>query len=522
MLSKSIIDLSSKWWVWKAGETMTKKSKKQTKKETKNQEEIVTFDYDKVKDFSTWFTEINKRAELSDMRYGVKGLVVFRSWTVVTLKIMYRLLEEELERYGHLPIIFPALVPKSNLVKEAEHVEGFSPEVFWCTRSGEDNIFDEPLALRPTSESAMYPMYSLWIRSWRDLPFKRYQSVAIWRYDTKMTRPFLRGREFYWIEAHDVFATAEEAEAQVLEDLEITKTFVEGHLAMPVIVLKRPQWDKFAGAVYTVAAESLLPNGRFIQNATSHMLGDNFARAYDVKYVDENEQEQYGHQTCYGPGISRMYGALVIMHGDNAGLILPFLLAPIQVVIIPIPKKGSKKEVIERCQEIEIKLRKAGFRVHFDNTERRPGDKYYFWEMRGVPIRLEIGNREVEENTATLFRRDLRTRETCKLEKLVPTMRKTGNAVTKELWHRSKTHFESAIKDANTLEEICSIIDSNRVARINFCTLEMKGEACAEKIKDATGAEVRGSKLGVEEKPWGPCPICGEASTIVAYVGKSY
>jgi prolyl-tRNA synthetase len=475
-----------------------------------------------VEDFSNWFTEINKRAELSDQRYGVKGLVVWRSWSTVTLKIMYRLLEEELERHGHLPIIFPALVPESNLVKEAEHVEGFSPEVFWCTRSGADKVFEEPLALRPTSESAMYPMYSLWIRSWRDLPFKRYQSVAIWRYDTKMTRPFLRTREFYWIEAHNVFATAEEAEAQVLEDLEITKTFVEGHLAMPVIVLKRPQWDKFPGAVYTVAAESLLPDGRFIQNATTHMLGENFARAYDVKFVDENEQECYANQTCYGPGLSRMYGAMVIMHGDDDGLILPFVLTPVQVVIIPIPKKGSKKVVIDRCQEIEDQLRKAGFRVTFDNTERRPGDKYYYWEMRGVPLRLEIGNREVEDNTATIFRRDLRTRETVSNKKLVQVLRKLGKAVTEELRQRAQALFDAAIVDANSFEEICDIMESHRVARINFCTLEMEGEACAEKIKDATGAEVRGTKLAVDEKPWGSCPLCGEPATVVAYVGKQY
>lgn len=516
------IDLSREWSVAKAGVIMAKKSKKQTKKETVDQDEVITFNYDKVKDFSTWFTEINKRAELSDQRYGVKGLVVFRSWTTVTLKIMYRLLEEELERYGHLPLIFPALVPESNLVKEAEHVEGFSPEVFWCTRAGADTIFEEPLALRPTSESAMYPLYSLWIRSWRDLPFKRYQSVAIWRYDTKMTRPFLRGREFYWIEAHNVFATLEEAEAQVLEDLEITKTFVEGYLAMPVIVLKRPQWDKFPGAVYTVAAESLLPDGRFIQNGTTHMLGENFARAYDVKYVDENEQEQYANQTCFGPGISRMYGAMIIMHGDNDGLILPFVLAPLQVVIIPIPKKGSKKFVIERCRELEAQLRKAGLRVHFDNTERRPGDKYYHWEMRGVPLRLEIGNREVKENTVTIFRRDIRTRETVPDKKLVKIVKETGKAVTKELRKRAQAHFDGAIQDANSFEEICEIMESQKVARINFCTLEMEGQACAEKIKDATGADIRGTKLSEQEKPWGSCPICEKPGTIVAYVGKQY
>jgi prolyl-tRNA synthetase len=498
------------------------KEKKQTKKANADQEEIVTFHYDKVKDFSNWFTEITKRADLADQRYGIKGLVVYRSWTVVTLKIMYRLLEEALERTGHLPVIFPALIPKSNLVKEAEHVEGFNPEVFWCTQSGDDNIFEEPLALRPTSESAIYPMYSLWLRSWRDLPFKRYQSVAIWRYDTKMTRVFLRGREFYWIEAHDVFATKEEAEQQVQEDLEITTEFVENHLGMPVIVLKRPQWDKFAGAVYTVAAESILPNGRFIQNATTHMLGDNFAKAYAVKYVDENEQEQYAQQTCYGPGLSRMYGAMLIMHGDDDGLILPFGLAPLQVVIVPIPKKGAKAKVLEQCQTLESQLRNAGFRVHLDNTDRRPGDKYYHWEMRGVPLRLEVGNREVENETVTIFRRDVRTRDTVAVKDIIQVVRKTGEAVTKQLRQRAQRHFDTAIQDAHTVDEIRKLIDNDRIARINFCTLEMKGEACADQIKDATGADVRGARIDMDEKPTGNCPLCNEPATVVVYVGKAY
>jgi prolyl-tRNA synthetase len=337
-----------------------------------------------------------------------------------------------------------------------------------------------------------------------------------------MTRPFLRGREFYWIEAHDVFATAKEAEDQVLEDLAITKRFVEGHLAIPIIVLIRPQWDKFPGADYTVAGESILPDGRFIQNSTSHMLGDNFAKAYGVKFVDENEEEQYAQQTCFGPGISRMYGALIIMHGDDDGLILPFDLAPVQVVIIPIPKKGAKQVVEERCHELEATLRKAGFRVHFDNTEKRPGDKYYHWEMRGVPLRVEIGNREVQNNTATIFRRDLRTRENIPLDSLLKAVKQSGKAVTKELWNRAKKHYDNSFENADTFDEICDLIKQQKAARINFCTLEMQGRACAEKVKDATGADIRGVKLGEEEKPWGPCPLCGEPATVVAYVGKQY
>ncbi len=496
------------------------KSDKQSKE--KNVEEPITFHFSKEDDFSTWYTEINKRAELTDLRYGVKGFVVYRHWTVVTMKIMYRLFEEELERYGHMPLIFPAVIPSAYLKQEAEHVEGFSPEVFWVTRAGTDTTFEEPLALRPTSESAMYPMYSLWVRSWRDLPFKRYQSCQVWRYEGKMTRPFFRGREFYWIEAHNVFATLEEAEAQVLEDLEITKNVITDHFAIPFITFKRPQWDKFAGAVYTAAADTLMPDGRLLQLPSTHMLGDKFARAFNIKYIDEQEKERYAFQTCFGPGISRIYGALITVHGDNNGLILPFELAPIQVVIIPIPKKGAKQVVYERCKEIEVTIRKAGFRVHIDDTDNRPGDKYYYWEMRGVPLRIEIGNREVENNTATIFRRDLRTREVVAISDLRKSIHKLGEALTKELLSRAEKRFVGAIQDANTLKEVRQILKSGHIARVNFCSMDLDGEACAEKIKDQMGGEVRGTRLGQEEKPWGPCIVCGKSAKVVTYIGRAY
>lgn len=496
------------------------KSEKQSNETTV--EEPVTFHFSKEDDFSTWYTEINKRAELADLRYGVKGFVVYRHWSVVTMKIMYRLFEEELERYGHKPLIFPSLIPSGYLKQETDHVEGFTPEVFWVTRAGADTTFEEPLALRPTSESAMYPMYSLWVRSWRDLPFKRYQSCQVWRYEGKMTRPFFRGREFYWIEAHNVFATLEEAEAQVLEDLEITKNVIADHFAVPFITFKRPQWDKFAGAVYSAAADTLLPDGRLLQLPSTHMLGDGFSRAFNIKYIDEQEKERYAFQTCYGPGISRIYGALITVHGDDNGLILPFELAPYQVVIIPIPKKGAKQAVQTRCSEIEAMLRRSGFRVHIDDTDKRPGDKYYYWEMRGVPLRLEIGNREVKDNTATIFRRDLRTREVIAISDLQKSIRKLGEALTKELRSRAEKRFVGAIQDANTLKEVNQILKSGQIARVNFCSMDLDGEACAEKIKDQMGGEVRGTRLGQEEQPWGPCIVCGNSAKVVTYIGRAY
>jgi prolyl-tRNA synthetase len=496
------------------------KSDKQSKEKTV--EEPITFHFSKEEDFSTWFTEINKRAELSDLRYGLKGFVVYRYWAVKTLKIMYQLFEEELERNGHWPLIFPALIPSAYLKQESDHVEGFTPQVFWVTRAGTDTTFEEPLALRPTSESAMYPMYSLWVRSWRDLPLKRYQSCQVWRYEGKMTRPFFRGREFHWIEAHNVFATLEEAEAQVLEDLEITRKVITEHCAIPFITFKRPQWDKFAGAVYTAAADTLMPDGRLLQLPSTHMLGDKFAKAFNIKYVDEQENERYAFQTCFGPGITRIYGALITVHGDDNGLVLPFELAPIQVVIIPIPKKGAKEVVHSRCHEIETIIRQAGFRVHIDDTDKRPGDKYYYWEMRGVPLRIEIGNREVKDKTVTIFRRDIRTREVLPMSDLRKSIRKLGEALTKELRNRAEKRFVGAIQDANSLKEVRQILKSGHIARVNFCSMELDGEACAGKIKDQMGGEVRGTRLGQEEKPWGPCIVCGNSAKAVTYIGRAY
>jgi prolyl-tRNA synthetase len=485
-------------------------------------EELVTFHFSKYDDFSTWFTEINKRAELADLRYGVKGFVVYREWAVMSMNLMYRIYERELESHGHMPVIFPALIPASNLSQEAEHVEGFTPQVFWVTKAGNDVPFEEPYALRPTSESAMYPMYQLWIRSWRDLPFKRYQSCQVWRYEGKMTRPFLRGREFYWLEAHDVFATKQEAEAQVLEDMQMTENVVIKRLGIPAITFKRPQWDKFAGAEYTCAADTLLPDGRLLQLPSTHHLGDRFARAFGIKFIDEQEKERFPFQTCYGPAISRIYGGLIAVHGDDDGLLLPYELAPVQVVIVPIPKKGAGKPVQAFCEELQTTLQSAEVRTRIDDTDRRPGDKYYYWEMRGVPLRLEIGNREVEQKAVTIFRRDLRTREVVPVAKLVRTVQQLGDALTKELQQRAAGRFADAIRDANSLERIQAVLDSKHIARICFCTMELKGQACAVEIKDKTGGEVRGTRLGTQEKPWGPCIVCGKPATVVTYVGRAY
>jgi prolyl-tRNA synthetase len=291
---------------------------------------ITSITVSKEEDFSGWYTELINKAELADIRYNIKGFIVYREWATITIKKMYAKYEALMEKNGHMPLIMPSLIPESNFLLEAEHVEGFAPEVFWVTEVGSSGKLSERLALRPTSETALYKMYALWIRSYKDLPFKRYLSCQIWRYEGKMTRPFFRAREFHWIEGHDVFATMEGAKAQVKEDMEMTYQMLQDEFGIPIIFFERPQWDKFAGAIATYAADALMGSGKVLQLPSTHLLGQNFSKAFDVKFVDSDGEEKFGYQTCYGPAISRIYGAMIAYLGDDKGLILPFDLAPIQ------------------------------------------------------------------------------------------------------------------------------------------------------------------------------------------------
>ena len=268
-------------------------------------EEKVTFNIDKEKNFSEWFSEIIAKAELADLRYNVKGFLVFQPWSVLVMEKMYDFFENELQKQGHMPCYFPALIPEENFKREKEHVQGFSPDVFWVTQAGDSSI--DKLALRPTSETAFYQLYSIWVRSYRNLPLKLYQRANVWRYETKATRPFIRSREFYWIEAHDCFSSREDAEKQVQEDIATTEKVMHEKFGIPFLAIKRPEWDKFKGAVYTIGSDSLMPDGRIIQQPSTHFLGQNFSKAFDIKFKTQKGDEENVWQTCYGPAISRIF-----------------------------------------------------------------------------------------------------------------------------------------------------------------------------------------------------------------------
>lgn len=484
--------------------------------------EKVTFAIDKESNFSEWYTEIIKTAELADLRYNVKGFLVFQPWSVYTMEKMYDILESILQKKGHNPYWYPVVIPEKNFYKEKEHVEGFTPQVFWVTEHGDGEKLEEKLALRPTSETAFYQMFALWIRSYNDLPFKTYQRAQVFRYETKATRPFIRSREFFWVETHNAFATSEQALNQVHEDMQTTKEFLWDRLGIPFLFFRRPQWDKFAGAVNTYAADSLMPDGKVIQQPSTHDLGQGFAKTFNVTYKDKDGTDKNPHITCYGPAISRIFASLISMHGDVKGLKFPFEVAPKQIVVIPVGMNKDSK-VIPAVKKLAEKL-SENYRVQLDESDKMPGEKFYFWEMKGVPVRIEIGPRELKEKKLVVYRRDLAQKETISVKALDKWLLKAAKESTENLKKQSQHLFDNAIKDAQNWNELKEKIGERGFVRCNFCTDGMDGAACAEKIEKELSANVRGQLADKTESAFGnkTCVVCNKPATIVLYVAKQY
>ena len=476
----------------------------------------------KEENMNEWFNELIRETELVDDRYNVKGFVIYREWCAISLKKMYNVFENVLNRKNHMPLFMPVVIPEENFYKESEHVKGFAPEVFWVTEHGDKEKLESKLALRPTSETAFYQMYSLWIRSYNDLPYKRYQSGSVYRYETKATRPFLRGREFLWIETHCAFRDEKAAREQILEDMETTKEVITNVFGIPVLFLKRPQWDKFAGAVDTYAADTITQNGKFLQTATTHYLGTNFAKAFDVKYKDESGKENLAHLTCYGPGISREFGTIVAIHGDNKGLRFPFEIAPKQIVIVPILIKGKEKEVLKKVNEVYKKLSKIYEVLLDNNTQKTPGEKFYFWEQKGVPIRIEIGPRDLENKKVGIFRRDLNSKEFILEKDLVKTISKIAKEFTLNLKTQAEQAFTKNIVEVKDMKALEKAIENNKVVRAPFCSIDKDGEKYAEQIKEKTGAEIKGITLIKEKEPKEICIASGKPAKYYVYIGRGY
>jgi prolyl-tRNA synthetase len=473
------------------------------------------------KDFSRWFSEVIAKTELADLRYNIKGFLVHRPWSVMAMKKMYEFYEAEMERMGHEPVWFPVIIPEENLKKEAQHVEGFSPEVLWVTEAGKGKL-TERYALRPTSETAMYPMYAKWIRSWRDLPLKLYQSGPVWRYETKATRPFIRGREFYWIEGHDVFETLEESQEQVREDMRTTENVMHNVYGIPFLQIQRPEWDKFPGAIHTYTADTIMPDGKVLQQPSTHLLGQNFSKAFDIRFKDRNEKEKHPWQTCYGPAIWRMFASVIAMHGDDKGLVFPYEIAPVQVIIIPISPAGSSKPVLRKCEGIAGKLNTNGIRARVDASDNTPGWKFNQWEMKGVPIRLEIGPRELGERSVTMVRRDSGGRSKVREKDLLRAIPAAGKEISSRLRREADAFLRKNVREAGDLGELGNQLEKGGFVRVDFCSIDVEGIPCAEKIKEKFHAEVRGKRFDEAENPKGKCVVCARPASCVVYVGREY
>ena len=464
--------------------------------------------------FSEWYNEILWQAEIMDVRYPVKGLYVWFPHGFAIRRATYGILRELLDR-DHEETLFPLLIPEHEFMKEAEHIKGFEEEVYWVTNGGLTKL-DVPLALRPTSETAIYPMYSLWVRSHADLPIKLYQIVNTFRYETKHTRPLIRLREITsFKEAHTVHATWEDARDQVEDAVSLYKEFYD-RLCVPVIMSKRPDWDKFPGADYTIAADAIMPDGRTLQVGTAHHLGDNFAKTFDICYEDDKGEQQYAFQTCYGIS-ERCIAALVSMHGDDKGLVLPPEIAPVQVVIVPIIMKKMAEEVAQAAKDIEAGMKAAGLRVRIDDRPLRPGAKYYHWEMRGVPLRLEIGPRDLENNVVMAADR-FGNKTSLPRENLGEGVRTLLDNFRDELKSKAVEKAKSQIKIIENPDEIKEALETG-IAVVQWCGCE----ECADEIEKRFDVSVLGDEIRSEyiESSTGKCIICGKPSK-QAVVGRSY
>jgi len=464
--------------------------------------------------FSEWYNEILWRAEVMDVRYPVKGLYVWYPHGFAVRKAVYSALRELLDR-DHEETLFPLLIPENEFMKEAEHIKGFEEEVYWVTHGGTSKL-DVPLALRPTSETAIYPMYALWVRSHADLPVKLYQIVNTFRYETKHTRPLIRLREITsFKEAHTVHATWEDAKNQVEDAIKIYGEFYR-RLCVPVIISKRPDWDKFPGADYTMATDAVMPDGRTLQVGTVHHLGDNFSKTFDISFEDENGDQKLAFQTCYGIS-ERCIAALISVHGDDKGLVLPPEMAPVQVVIVPIIMKKRADEILESAKALEKELKESGLRVKIDDRPLRPGAKYYHWEMKGVPLRLELGPRDIDNNVVMSANR-LGEKASLSRGNITEDVKRSLEAFGECLFNRAEETVKEKIRHADTLDEAGKAVEDG-VAVVQWCGCE----SCANEIEKRLNVSILGDEIRSEyiNNSEGECIICKKPGK-PALVARTY
>ena len=462
-------------------------------------------------DFAKWYTDVVIKAELIDYS-SVRGCMIIRPYGYAIWENIQRILNEKFAETGHENVYMPMFIPEGLLQKEKDHVEGFAPEVAWVTHGGAEKL-EERLCVRPTSETLFCDHYKNIIHSYRDLPklYNQWCSVVRWE---KTTRPFLRSREFLWQEGHTIHATREEAEAETIRMLNVYADFAEEALAMPVVKGVKTEKERFAGAVDTYTIEALMHDGKALQSGTSHFFGDGFAKAFDIQFTDKDNEQKYPFQTSWGM-TTRLIGAIIMTHGDDNGLVLPPAVAPTQLVIVPIA--SHKEGVVEKAEEIEARLKKI-CRTKLDNTDRSPGWKFAEYEMKGVPLRLEIGPKDIENNQCVVVRRDNREKYFVSLDELETKIPELLDLVQKGLYDKALKRREEMTYTASTLEEIKDIADN----KPGFIKTMWCGEReCEDKLKEYAGITSRCMPFQ-QENLGEVCPCCGKPAKKMIYWGKAY
>ena len=468
--------------------------------------------------FGEWFRDVLINAEIMDYRYPIKGSGVWMPYGFKIRRNVLQIIRDLLDNTGHNETLFPLLIPETSLAQEAAHVKSFESECFWVTHGGY-----EPLAvryaLRPTSETVIAPMLKLWIRSHADLPMKLYQVVNVFRHETKATRPIIRMREVEpFKEAHTCHGTGEEAEQQVQQAVGLYKQFFDS-VGVSYVISRRPEWDKFAGALYTIAFDMLCPDGRALQIGTVHNLGQNFAKAFDITYETVDGRQEHIWTTSYGIS-GRGIAAVLIVHGDDNGIVLPPKIAPIHVVVVPVPYKGKEEEVNQACIDVAAKLKVAGYRVEVDlRNGLTPGSKFYYWELRGVPIRIEIGPRDLENGMVTIVRRDTLKKQSWKMDDVLSGIETLTEEIDRDLKTNADARLNERICRVDRLSEAKSLLKRRAgLIEVPWCGKD----ECGHKLEDEVEARLLGfpedSTTKVDEK----CLICGEPAVNVVRIALAY
>ncbi len=472
-------------------------------------------EHKKHENFSEWYLEVVQKAKLMDYA-PVQGCMVFRQDSYFVWEEIHDYLDPLFKSGGVKNHYFPLFIPESFLQKEAKHFEGFIPEVAWVTHGGNQEL-GERLALRPTSEAIMYPFFAKWISSHRDLPLKVNQWTNVIRWDTKTLKPFIRTREFLWQEGHTAHASKEEAGEQVLRSLNWYTRCCQELLAIPVVQGFKSETEKFPGALYSTTIEAVMPDGKALQMGTSHHLGQNFAKMFEVKFKTAAEKEDYVWQTSWGVS-TRLIGAVIMAHGDDRGLIWPPKIAPIQIVIVPIFSSGDEKKMtILAAERVKERISKLNLRVFIDDSDKTPGFKFNEWEMRGVPVRIEIGLRDLAKVGVTVVRRDSGEKEFMTEEKISEYVEFLISDIQEKLFLKAKLFLESHITPVKNMDEFKAVLEERK----GFVVAQWCGDArCEEAIKQDMAAEIR--LIPFDAKTEGECVYCGKQAKTQAYFAKSY